>query len=238
MTAQQTTSSGAESSQAVTCQGSYTSGTSDIPLLGMTIGDLFDQTVETYPDHMALISRAQRIRLSYRELQQQVNQCARGLMHLGLQKGERVGIWAPNRAEWCVTQFATSKLGLILVNINPAYRVHELEYALNQSGCSALVLAPTFKSSNYVEMLTSLAPELKDCEAGQLQSAKLPRLRTVICLGEERHPGMYSWGDVMAKGAAVRQEQLNERQREQEFDDPINIQITSELVQQISTSAS
>jgi fatty-acyl-CoA synthase len=227
MTAQQTTSSGAESSQAVTRQGSYTSGTSDIPLLGMTIGDLFDQTVETYPDHLALVSRAQQIRLSYRELQQQVNQCARGLMHLGLQKGERIGIWAPNRAEWCVTQFATSKLGLILVNINPAYRVHELEYALNQSGCSALVLAPTFKSSNYAEMLTSLAPELKDCEAGQLQSAKLPRLRTVICLGEERHPGMYSWGDLMTKGEAVRQEQLNERQREQEFDDPINIQYTS-----------
>jgi fatty-acyl-CoA synthase len=227
MTAQQTTSSGATSSQAVTRQGSYTSGTSDIPLLGMTIGDLFDQTAETYPDHMALISRAQQVRLNYRELQQQVNQCARGLMHLGLQKGERIGIWAPNRAEWCITQFATAKLGAILVNINPAYRVHELEYALNQSGCSALVLAPVFKSSNYVEMLTSLAPELKDCEAGQLQSAKLSNLRTVICLGEEQHPGMYSWDDLMAKGEAVSQEQLDQRQREQEFDDAINIQYTS-----------
>ena len=101
---------------------SYTSGTSDTPLLGLTIGDLFDQTVEKYPDHPALISRQQNIRLTYRDLQDQVNRCAKGLMHLGFQKGQRVGIWSPNRAEWCVTQFATSKIGVILVNINPAYK--------------------------------------------------------------------------------------------------------------------
>jgi fatty-acyl-CoA synthase len=227
MTAQHTTSSGAESSQATTRQKSYTSGISDTPLLGMTIGDLFDQTVEMYPDHLALIARAQQIRLSYRQLQQQINQCARGLMQLGLQKGERIGIWSPNRAEWCITQFATAKLGLILVNINPSYRVHELEYALQQSGCSALVLASAFKSSNYVEMLTSLAPELQQCEAGQLQSAKLPRLRTVICLSEASPQGMYSWDEIIALGNAVTEEQLAERQREQEFDDAINIQYTS-----------
>jgi len=227
MTAQHTTSSGAESSHAMMHQKSYTSGISDTPLLGMTIGDLFDQTVEAHPDHAALISRAQQIRLSYRQLQQQVNQCARGLMHLGLQKGERIGIWSPNRAEWCIIQFATAKLGLILVNINPSYRVHELEYALNQSGCNALVLASTFKSSNYVEMLTSLASELQQCEAGQLQSAKLPRLRTVICLDDAAHPGMYRWDEVMAQGDAVTEERLAERQREQEFDDAINIQYTS-----------
>lgn len=111
-------------------QYSYTSGTSDTPLLGLTIGDMFDQTAENYPDHLALIVRQQQIRLTYRQLQEHVNQCAKGLMHLGLQKGERIGIWAPNRAEWTITQFATSKLGLILVNINPAYRLHELEYVL------------------------------------------------------------------------------------------------------------
>jgi fatty-acyl-CoA synthase len=227
MTVQPTTSSVAGSSQQASRRGSYTSGTSDTPLLGMTIGDLFDQTVATYPDRLALVSRAQQVRLSYRELQQHVNRCARGLMHLGLQKGERIGIWAPNRAEWCITQFATSKLGLVLVNINPSYRVHELEYALNQSGCSALVLASTFKSSNYVEMLTSLAPELKDCAPGQLKAAKLPNLRTVICLVEEHRPGMYTWDELMAQGDAISEEQLAERQREQEFDDPINIQYTS-----------
>src|SRR5690349_1578938 len=127
-------------------QWSYTSGASDLPLLGLTIGDMFDQTVENYPDHLALISRHQDIRLTYRQLQKQVNECAKGLMHLGLQKGERIGIWAPNRAEWCITQFATSKLGLILVNINPAYRLHELEYALKQSGCRALIIAAQFKT--------------------------------------------------------------------------------------------
>src|SRR5262250_667635 len=98
---------------------SYTSGTSDTPLLGLTIGDLFDRTVEKYPDHPALISRHQHIRLTYRELQAQVNKCAKGLMALGLQKGQRIGIWSPNRTEWCITQFATSKIGAILVNINP-----------------------------------------------------------------------------------------------------------------------
>src|SRR5581483_2350245 len=206
---------------------SYTSGTSDIPLLGLTIGDLFDQTAEKYSDHLALISRHQNIRLSYRELQEQVNQCAKGLMELGLQKGERIGIWSPNRAEWCITQFATSKLGLILVNINPAYRLHELEYVLKQSGCSALVIAPQFKTSNYTEMISTLAPELKLCAPGKLESAKLPELTTVIRIGIEKVPGMFTWDELMTIGESVSDDQLRERQQYQEFDDPINIQYTS-----------
>src|SRR5438445_4997717 len=160
------------SSVASTDQGemrwSYTSAISDTPLLGLTIGDMLDQTVEKYPDQPALISRQQNIRLTYRQLQAQVNQCAKGLMQLGFQKGQRVGIWSPNRAEWCITQFATSKIGVILVNINPSYRLHELEYALKQSGCSAIVISPAFKTSNYTEMITTLAPELAQCELGQL----------------------------------------------------------------------
>ena len=206
---------------------SYTSATSDTPLLGLTIGDMFDLTVEKYPDHPALISRQQHIRLSYRELQAQVNQCAKGLLQLGFQKGDRVGIWSPNRAEWCITQFATSKIGVILVNINPSYRLHELEYALKQSGCSGIVIAPEFKTSLYTEMLYTLAPELHDCEPGKLQAAKLPDLKTVIRLGSDEKPGMYTWDTLMAKGEAVTDEQLRERQRQQEFDDPINIQYTS-----------
>src|SRR2546423_12988357 len=177
---------------------SYTSGTSDTPLLGLTIGDLFDQTVEKYPDNPALISRQQNIRLSYRELQMQVNQCAKGLMHLGLQKGQRIAIWSPNRAEWCVTQFATSKIGAILVNINPSYRLHELEYALKQSGCSGVVIAPSFKTSNYTEMLYTLAPELHTAEPGKLKATKLPELTTVIRLGSEKVPGLFSWDEAMA----------------------------------------
>jgi len=206
---------------------SYTSATSDTPLLGLTIGDMFDLTVKKYPDHPALISRHQNVRLSYRELQAQVNQCAKGLMQLGFQKGERVGIWSPNRSEWCITQFATSKIGVILVNINPAYRLHELEYALKQSGCSGIVIAPEFKTSNYTEMLYTLAPELQSCEPGQLTSAKLPDLMKVIRLGAEEKPGMFTWDALMAMGSAVTDEQLLERQRQQEFDDPINIQYTS-----------
>jgi fatty-acyl-CoA synthase len=208
-------------------QWSYTSATSDTPLLGLTIGDQFDQTVSRYPDTLALIARQQHIRLTYRELQAQVNQCAKGLLQLGITKGQRVGIWAPNRAEWCVTQFATAKVGAILVNLNPSYRTHEIEYTLKQSGCSALITAAEFKSSNYTAMLYELAPELRECEPGNLKSAKLPDLRTVIRLSEEQAPGMFGWQEVMAMGSGVSDEALTSRQREQEFDDPINIQYTS-----------
>jgi len=206
---------------------SYTSGTSTTPLLGLTIGDLFDQTAAAYPDQPALISRHQKIRLTYRELQAQVNRCARALLHLGVNKGQRVGIWAPTRAEWCITQFATSKIGAILVNINPSYRLHEVEYVLNQSGCSALVIASAFKASNYTEMIATLAPELEHGEIGKLRAEKLLQLTTVIRLGEDRVPGMLPWADLMAMGDLVSDEQLQKVQREQEFDDPINIQYTS-----------
>jgi fatty-acyl-CoA synthase len=208
-------------------QWSYTSGISNTPLLGLTIGDMFDETVAKYPDNLALISRHQKIRLTYRELQAQINQCAKGLMQLGIQKGQRVGIWSPNRAEWCIIQFATAKLGIILVNLNPSYRLHEIEYALVQSGCSTIVISPAFKTSDYTQMLYTLAPELKDCEPGKLQAAKLPALTTVIRLGAEKVPGMFTWDELMSMGGAISDEQLRIVQREQEFDDPINIQYTS-----------
>jgi fatty-acyl-CoA synthase len=218
---------GSTTSTEAALRWSYTSGTSDTPLLGFTIGDLFDRTAATYPNHPALISRHQQIRLTYRELQAQVDLCARALLHLGLRKGERVGIWSPNRAEWCITQFATAKIGAILVNINPSYRLHEVEYVLNQSGCSALVIAAAFKTSNYTEMVATLAPELATSEIGKLQAEKLPQLRTVIRQGEDRAPGMLPWGKLMALGELVSAEELQRVQREQEFDDPINIQYTS-----------
>jgi fatty-acyl-CoA synthase len=216
-----------QGSQTQSQRWSYTSGTSDTPLLGLTIGDLFDRTVATYPDRPALISRHQGIRLTYRELQEQVNQCARAMLHLGISKGQRVGIWSPNRAEWCITQFATAKIGAILVNINPAYRLNELEYVLNQSGCSAIVIAAEFKTSNYTEMILTLAPELAHSEVGHLQSEKLPNLTTVIRMGQDRIPGMLPWAELMAMGDLVSEEKLQKVQREQEFDDPINIQYTS-----------
>ncbi|MEI7553831.1 AMP-binding protein [Candidatus Chlorohelix sp.] len=206
---------------------SYVSGTSEKPLLGSTIGDLFDQIVSQYPDNEALVSRHQNIRYTYRQFQQVVNQCARSLMHLGFKKGERLGIWAPNMAEWAIVQYATSKIGVILVNINPSYRLHELEYALRQSGCSAIAIAPQFKSSNYTQMLYDICPELKESKPGELKSANLPSLRAVIRLSEERMPGMLTWGDVLSVAEHVSEAELAVRQRDQEFDDAINIQYTS-----------
>ncbi len=206
---------------------SYTSGTSDKPLLGLTIGDMFDQIVEKYPDNEALVVRHQNLRYTYRELQAQVNQCARGLIATGLKKGDRIGIWSPNNSEWVIIQFATSKMGAILVNINPANRVHELEYALKQSGCTAIVIAPEFKTSNYTRMMYELVPELSSSEPGQLQSEKLPDLKTVIRLGDESKAGMWNWNDLMNMAEQVSEEELAEYQSRLEFDDPINIQYTS-----------
>lgn len=206
---------------------SYTCGISDTPLLGITIGDLFDQTVEKYPNNDALIVHHQNIRYSYLEFQKKVNECARALLALGIKKGDRVGVWAPNCAEWTITQFATSKIGAIQVNINPSYRLHELEYALNQSGCIALVTADQFKTSAYTEMLYELAPELNNCEAGQLNAAKIPDLKTIIRLHPESSPGMFSWAEMLTFANQVSPDTLAEVQATLAFDEPINIQYTS-----------
>ncbi|MEM7802147.1 MAG: AMP-binding protein [Chloroflexota bacterium] len=208
---------------------SYVSGTSSTPLLGLTIGDFFDQTAAKYPQNEALVAWHQNIRWTYSQLQAEIDRCARGLLALGLQRGDRVGMWSPNCAEWVVIQFATAKIGIILVNINPSYRLHELEYALNQSGCKGIVIAQAFKSSNYTQMLYDLAPELNSTSPNQLDSAKLPHLKTIIRLGEEPSPGMLTWSDMMAAGEAqgIKQEDVLAVQRELQFDDPINIQYTS-----------
>jgi len=208
-------------------QWSYISGTSDKPLLGVTIGDMFDAIVARYPDNEALVVCHQALRYTYRQLKAQVDQCARALIALGVQKGQRVGIWAPNCAEWAITQFATSKIGAILVNINPSYRVHEVQYALKQSGCTYLIIAPQFRTSDYTAMVYELAPELQQAEPGVLAAPQLPDLRTVIRLGTEAAPGMLTWGELLMLGDNISAEQLGERQRAQEFDDPINIQYTS-----------
>ena len=126
-----------------------------------------------------------------------------------MDKGDRVGIWSPNRFEWLVTQFATARIGAVLVNINPAYRLAELEYALNKVGMKALVTADRFKTSQYLEMLQTLAPELATCPPGQLQSARLPQLRTVIRMGEERTPGMFNYGEVLALASAAQRARLD-----------------------------
>ncbi|HYB43502.1 MAG TPA: AMP-binding protein [Candidatus Methylomirabilis sp.] len=206
---------------------SYTSGTSEKPLLGLAIGDLFDEIADRYPDNEALVSVHQGLRYRYRELRDEVDRCARALIGLGVEKGQRVGIWAPNCAEWAIVQFATSKLGAILVNINPSYRLSEVQYALRQSGCTWLVIAPEFKSSDYTAMIHELAPELARSRPGALHATNLPELRGVVRLGRETSPGMLPWDDLLALAGPVSADELARRQRQQEFDDPINIQYTS-----------
>ncbi len=206
---------------------SYTSGTSTKPLIGMTIGDKFDEIAATYPDNDALIVRHQGIRLTYAELKQQVDAAARAFLAIGVKRGDRVGMWSPNCAEWTITQFATAKVGAILVNVNPAYRLHELEYAMNQSEAKFLVTADSFKSSNYSAMLFELAPELKECAEGELKSEKLPSLQGIINLSKEKVTGMWRWDDFVEMADKIDQSQLTRLQAELQFDDPINIQYTS-----------
>jgi fatty-acyl-CoA synthase len=206
---------------------SYVHGVSSQPLLGDTVGSLLDRIAAAHPERPALVVRAQHVRLSYRQFHAEVERVAAGLLALGLQPGDRVGIWAPNRAEWVILQFAAPKAGLILVNINPAYRLHELEYALNKVRCRALVLPQRFKSSRYLEMLAELAPELTACAPGHLVAERLPSLREVIVLDEETAAGTFSWRELVALGDAPAIERLRVVESELRFDDPVNIQFTS-----------
>src|ERR1700704_340821 len=159
---------------------SYVHGTSSRALIGETIGAHFDKAAERWRDREALIVRHQNIRWPYGELKARVDAFAAGLLALGLAPGDRVGIWSPNNSEWVITQFATAKAGLILVNINPAYRRAELEYALNKVECKALITAHRFKTSEYVAMLRDLAPEIDASAPGHLKSRTFPSLTTLI----------------------------------------------------------
>lgn len=206
---------------------SYISGISELPLKGQTIGDCFDETVARFAEREALISRHQGLRYTWRELQQAVDDAARALIAIGVGRGDRVGIWAPNCAEWAITQFATAKIGAVLVNINPSYRSHELEYALKQSGTSTLILQGSFKSSDYVQTIAELVPALERT-SGPLVSERLPSLKRVVCLDESRTlPGMLSWSALLERADQISTERLAEVQQELQFDDPINIQYTS-----------
>jgi fatty-acyl-CoA synthase len=205
---------------------SYQQGSSDSPLIEQTIGRFFDAMVQRFPERDALVSRHQNLRYTYRQLQTESNRLASALLTLGLQRGDRIGIWSHNNAEWVLTQLATAKAGIILVNINPAYRVSELEYALNKVGCKALIAMPEFKASNYLDMIHTLAPELDNCEPGALKSARLPTLTSVIHLGQQQVPGMLRFADLIARGNPD-DPQLAAIEATLQATDPINIQFTS-----------
>ncbi|MCP2261459.1 fatty-acyl-CoA synthase [Streptoalloteichus tenebrarius] len=187
---------------------SYASGTSTTPLLGETIGQNLERTVAAHAGRPALVERATGRRWTYAELNRDVDALARGLLAAGVAQGDRVGIWSPNCAEWVLLQYATAKVGAILVNVNPAYRVHELEYALNQSGVRLLVSATSFKTSDYRGMVDQVRP---DC----------PALERVVFVGAD------SWDELVAGGAETPAEALRERMAQLSPDDPINIQYTS-----------
>jgi fatty-acyl-CoA synthase len=206
---------------------SYVHGASLMPLIGDTIGVHLDRMAELSPDRLALVVRHQNIRWTYAEFRQKVDAVAAGFVALGLKPGDRIGIWSQNNAEWVLTQFATAKAGLILVNINPAYRVHELEYTITKVGCRALILAPSFKSSDYIGMVRTIAPELSRSRPGQLVSHKLPTLRTVIRLGVEKTPGMLNFDEIPALAKPAHAAEVARLTSVLQFDEPVNIQFTS-----------
>jgi fatty-acyl-CoA synthase len=204
---------------------SYVSGPSDRPLLGETIGACLDQIAGSHGSSDAVVSCHQAIRYTYAELRREAELIARGLMALGVQAGDRVGIWSPNRAEWMVTQYAAAKAGAILVNVNPAYRLRELEYALGQSGVRVLIAARRFRTTDYVAMLTELTGPLGP-PARRQPTDRLPALEAVVLLDQSESPGL-TWQALRAMADEVPEARLREREAALQFDDPVNIQYTS-----------
>ena len=206
---------------------SYFCGASSTQIIYQTIGSYFDEIVQVHPDNPALIVRHQGVSWTYRELQARVDQLATGLLALNVRPGDRVGIWGPNSSEWVLVQLATAKIGAVMVCINPAYRLYELEYALNKVSCSVLICDVQFKTSDYLGMITTLAPELALSGHDHVQAAKLPHLRHVVRMGSEHTPGLHNFDDVCHKGGAVELELLQALQNQLKPDDAINIQFTS-----------
>ena len=206
---------------------SYSQGPQDKALLAMTIGQAFDQTAARYAGNDALVVCHQQQRFTWAQLAAAVDLHARGLLALGLRPGDRLGVWAPNCVEWFLCQFASAKIGVILVNINPAYRLSELEYVLQQSACQWLVCAGSFKTSNYHAMLQELIPALADSAAGQLESESFTALRGVISLDAQPPAGFLPWSQLSTLAAGVNAEQLDRRQASVQPGQAVNIQYTS-----------
>lgn len=206
---------------------SYVCGDADGQLIYETIGNYFDNIVERFPDNDALIIPYQNIHWTYKRFQQEVNRLATGLLNLGIAKGDRIGIWGPNSVEWCLTQFATAKIGAIMVCINPAYRVYELEYALKKVECKAIITAESFKSSQYLHMLLEVSPDLSYQTPECLQLTSFPQLEMIIRMGREKTPGMLNFDDVCNRGSQEDYHELANLKNILTPDDAINIQFTS-----------
>ncbi|XP_029953450.1 medium-chain acyl-CoA ligase ACSF2, mitochondrial [Salarias fasciatus] len=205
---------------------SYVHGTSNTPLLHATVGEMLLKTVERQPDKEALVFSENGVRKTFAQFLQDVDQAAAGLLAMGLKKGDRLGMWGPNTYEWVLFQFATARVGIILVAINPAYQVNEVEFALQKVGCKAIVCPLEFKTQKYCDMLRKICPEIEKATPGDIRSPRLPDLRSVIVLGS-RQPGMFCFEDVMQAGTSQHTRQLQDIQKTLSCDDPINIQFTS-----------
>src|SRR3984957_3661446 len=206
---------------------SFVSGTSDRPLLYRTVDGVLKTAAAEVPDRDALVAPFQSLRFTFAEFDREVERVARGMLACGLEPGERIGIWAPNCAEWILTMFGAARAGLIFVNLNPAYRGTELEFALRVVGCRALVFAPRFKSSDYAAMLLSLIPELPDAAPGRLSCAAFPELRLLVQLGAERVRGTLSFDDLLASGHDLDRTVLTSIEERLDADQVFNVQFTS-----------
>ena len=206
---------------------SYVKGETGVDLEFVTIPQLLRATVARHGPRDAVVFADTGERRSYYDFDREIDSLASGLLAMGLQKGERVGIWSPNRYEWILTQFASARVGLIMVNINPSYRLAEVEYALNKVGCKALILAKSFKTSDYLGMIRQLAPELESCEPGRLNSVKLPTLKSIVVMDSDPGPGAFAFEQLKNLGGPAQQLRLATIDSSLNPDDAINIQFTS-----------
>ncbi|XP_069130601.1 medium-chain acyl-CoA ligase ACSF2, mitochondrial-like isoform X2 [Argopecten irradians] len=206
---------------------SYVHGQSPISPRGITIGNLLQERVELSPEKEVVVFCSQNIRKTYTQFLEEVDQLAAGLVSLGLERGDRVGIWGPNSYEWVLTQYATARAGLILVNINPQYKEQELQFALSKVACKAIILSEKFKDQNYYEILRSVVPELSDSSPGDIKCQRLPNLKILVTMGDHSYNGGFKFGDVLKAATTAGCRDILDLQRKLQFDDPINIQFTS-----------
>ncbi|AJO18443.1 MULTISPECIES: AMP-binding protein [Bacillus] len=196
-------------------------------LLHLTIGKLLEKTAANAPDHEAVVYPDRRLRYTYRQFDQLCRKVAKGLMALGIEKGEHVAIWASNTPEWLTAQFASAKTGAVLVTVNTNYQLSELEYVLKQSDATTLILMESYRGTSYIDILYKLIPELKESEPGKLASERLPFLKNIILMGDKRHPGMYLWDDILKLSGSVSEKALDHRMERLKEHDVINMQYTS-----------
>ncbi|WP_031308523.1 AMP-binding protein [Mesobacillus boroniphilus] len=196
-------------------------------MLPYTVGELLEVQAKKYPEHEAVVYADRNLRMNYKEFNMLCRKAARGLMKLGVKKGEHIAAWSSNTPEWVVSQFATGKMGAVLVTVNTNYRTAELEYLLKQSDSTTIILMEQYKDASYIDMVYEIVPELKTSEPGKLESSTLPYLKNVIVMGEKRFPGTYSWQDILDMADGVTEEELDKQMATLKQSEVINMQYTS-----------